>query len=113
MKRLPSSGCASKIQIVRPSQSIAETQPKLHPALQSLSEMISQYFTAFDTIWIWKFSPLMFSWNSAPSRILWRVERAYQKKRRKTGQLFSDKFGHWTCVILRESCKLPDLHFRL
>jgi hypothetical protein len=46
--------------------------------------MISQYFTAFDTIWIWKFSPLMFSWNSAPSRILWRVERAYKKKRRKT-----------------------------
>ncbi len=24
---------------------------------------------------------------------------------------FSDKFGHSNCVILRDSCKLPDLHF--
>jgi DnaJ-like protein len=44
---LPGKGkrCASTIQIVRPSQSKAETRPKLHPALLSLSAMISQYFT--------------------------------------------------------------------
>ena len=24
---------------------------------------------------------------------------------------FSDKFGHAKCVILRDSCKLADLHF--
>ena len=33
MKRFPSSRCASTIQIVRPSESIAETRPQLHPAL--------------------------------------------------------------------------------
>jgi len=43
--RFPSSRCASTIQIVRPSQSMADTQPKLQPALLSLSAMISQYFT--------------------------------------------------------------------
>ena len=43
MKRLPSR-CASTIQIVRPSISRAETQPRLQPALLSLSAMISQYF---------------------------------------------------------------------
>src|SRR4029450_6978641 len=32
-KRLPSQRCASTIQIVRPLESIAETQPQLHPAL--------------------------------------------------------------------------------
>ena len=32
-KRLPSSRCASAIQIVRPSRSKAETQPRLQPAL--------------------------------------------------------------------------------
>ncbi len=47
------------------------------------------------------------------SRILWRVERAYQKKRRKTGQLFSDKVGHSDRVILRDSRKCADLHFLL
>ncbi len=26
---------------------------------------------------------------------------------------FSDKFGQSNCIILRESCKLPDLHFPL
>jgi hypothetical protein len=26
---------------------------------------------------------------------------------------FSDKFGHTNCVILLDSCKLPDLHFPL
>jgi len=36
--------CASAIQIVRLSRSRAETQPQLHPALLSLSAMISQYF---------------------------------------------------------------------
>ena len=35
--RFPSSRCASAIQIVRPSESIAETQPKLEPALLRLS----------------------------------------------------------------------------
>jgi hypothetical protein len=33
MKRFPSSRCASTIQIVRPRESTAETQPQLHPAL--------------------------------------------------------------------------------
>ena len=42
-KRLPSSRCASAIQIVRPSRSMAETQPQLQPALLRLSVMISQY----------------------------------------------------------------------
>jgi hypothetical protein len=37
--------CASAIQIVRPSQSTAETQPKLQPRCLRLSAMISQYFT--------------------------------------------------------------------
>src|SRR6266480_6524412 len=44
-KRFPSPRCASAIQIVRPSRSTAETQPKLHPALLRLSAMISQHFT--------------------------------------------------------------------
>jgi hypothetical protein len=35
---------ASAIQIVRPLESMAETQPQLHPALLSLSAMISQRF---------------------------------------------------------------------
>ena len=37
--------CASAIQIVRPLQSTAETQPQLQPALLRLSAMIFQYFT--------------------------------------------------------------------
>jgi len=45
MKRFPSSRCASAIQIVRPLESIAETQPQLHPALLRLSASVSQYFT--------------------------------------------------------------------
>ena len=36
--------CASAIQIVRPSESKAETQPQLHPALLRLSAIVSQYF---------------------------------------------------------------------
>ena len=36
-KRFPSSRCASAIQIVRPLESIAETQPQLQPALLRLS----------------------------------------------------------------------------
>ena len=43
-KRFPSSRCASAIQIVRPLESMAETQPQLQPALLRLSAMISQYF---------------------------------------------------------------------
>src|SRR6266513_1724131 len=39
---LPLSRCASTIQSVRPSESTAETQPKLQPALPSLSAIISQ-----------------------------------------------------------------------
>jgi len=35
----------NQIQIVRPSESMADTQPQLHPALLRLSAMISQYFT--------------------------------------------------------------------
>jgi len=30
---------------------------------------------------------------------------------RMAGIGFSDKFGHSDCVILRDSCKLADLHF--
>src|SRR4029453_1101408 len=40
----PSSRCASAIQIVRPLESIAETQPQLKPAWLRLSAMVSQYF---------------------------------------------------------------------
>jgi hypothetical protein len=36
--------CASTIQIVRPWQSMAETQPQLQPALLRLSAIVSQYF---------------------------------------------------------------------
>src|SRR6266545_482847 len=36
-KRFPSSRCASVIQIVRPLESTAETQPQLQPALNRLS----------------------------------------------------------------------------
>ncbi len=38
---LPSSRCASTIQIVHPLESIVETQPQLQPALLSLSARIS------------------------------------------------------------------------
>ncbi len=40
-KRFPSPRCASAIQIVRPLESIAETQPQLQPALLRLSAIIS------------------------------------------------------------------------
>jgi hypothetical protein len=43
-KRFPSPRCASTIQIIRPLESIAETQPQLQPALLRLSGMVSQYF---------------------------------------------------------------------
>ena len=43
--RFRSSRWASTTQIVRPLESIAETQPQLQPALLRLSAMISQYFT--------------------------------------------------------------------
>src|SRR5215510_2388618 len=42
-KRFPSR-CASAIQVVRPSESKADTIPQLHPALLRLSAMVSQYF---------------------------------------------------------------------
>ena len=38
-------GRLQQIQIVRPLESIAETQPQLQPALLRLSAMICQYFT--------------------------------------------------------------------
>jgi hypothetical protein len=41
MKRFPSPRCASTIQIVPSSESTAETQPKLQPAVWRLSAMIS------------------------------------------------------------------------
>jgi hypothetical protein len=44
--RFPSSRCASAMKIVRPSETTAETQPQLQPALLRLSAMISQYFIA-------------------------------------------------------------------
>ena len=34
-----------KSTLVRPQESIAETQPQLHPVLLSLSAIISEYFT--------------------------------------------------------------------
>jgi hypothetical protein len=42
-KRFPSSRCASAIQIVRPLESIVETQPQLQPALLRLSAISSAY----------------------------------------------------------------------
>src|SRR6266404_7678514 len=42
-KRFPSTRCASAIQIVRPLESTAETQPQLQPARLRLSAMISEY----------------------------------------------------------------------
>ena len=41
---------ASAIQIVRPLESIAETQPQLQPALLRLSAIISQFFVRFRAI---------------------------------------------------------------
>ena len=41
---LPSSRCASAIQIVRPQESIAETQPQLQPALLRLSSHSATFF---------------------------------------------------------------------
>src|SRR5437773_2619640 len=40
-KRFPSSRCASASQIVRPLESIAETQPQLQPALLRLRQLLS------------------------------------------------------------------------
>jgi len=48
--RFPSPRCASAIQIMCPSVSIAETQPKLQPALLRLSEISYQYFTLRDVL---------------------------------------------------------------
>src|SRR5881296_3600144 len=45
MNRFPSSRCASAIQIVRPRESSAETQPQLQPALLRLLAITSQNFT--------------------------------------------------------------------
>ncbi len=42
-KRFPSQRCPSAIQIVRPLESKAETQPQLQPALLRLSAIISEY----------------------------------------------------------------------
>src|ERR1700730_6329196 len=44
MDRFPLPRCGSAIQIVRPLESIAETQPQLKPGLLRLSALISQYF---------------------------------------------------------------------
>src|SRR5215472_1745245 len=44
--RFPSPRCASTIQIVRPLETTAETQPQLQTALLRLSAMTSQYFPA-------------------------------------------------------------------
>src|SRR5205809_5989867 len=46
-KRFPLSRCASTIQIVRPSESMAETEPKLQPRFLRVSARISQYFIRF------------------------------------------------------------------
>jgi hypothetical protein len=42
--------CASTIQIVRPSESMAETQPQLQPASLRLSAITSQFFIPFRAI---------------------------------------------------------------
>jgi len=39
--------------------------------------------------------------------------RLTKTKAIKPAYCFSDKVGHWNCVIFRESCKSPDLHFPL
>jgi len=57
MKPFPLPRCASAIQILRPSESIAATQPKLHPALLSVSnyfpilhlELCSRHCLLFNT----------------------------------------------------------------
>ena len=49
-KRFPSSRCASAIQIVRPLESIADTQPQLQPALLRLSAITSEFFIRFRAI---------------------------------------------------------------
>jgi len=49
-KRFPSSRCASATKIIRPLESIAETQPKLQPALLRLSVMISHYFHVMSSV---------------------------------------------------------------
>jgi hypothetical protein len=62
--------CASAIQLVRPLQSKAETQPQLQPDLLSLSAMISQYFTAspLAILRAVQFSPALPTRPSAPNR---------------------------------------------
>jgi hypothetical protein len=45
-KRFPSSRCASAIQIVRPWESIAETQPQLQPAL-GIVDHLGRWFARF------------------------------------------------------------------
>src|SRR5690349_12618150 len=45
MNRFPSPQCTSAIQIVRPSETMADTRPQLQPGFLRLSAMISQYFT--------------------------------------------------------------------
>jgi hypothetical protein len=42
--RFPSPRCASAIQIVRPLESTADTQPQVQPALLRLSAIVSQHF---------------------------------------------------------------------
>src|SRR5437588_6716046 len=46
-KRFLSPRCASVIQIVRPLESIAETRPKLHPALRSAADYLRRGFARF------------------------------------------------------------------
>jgi hypothetical protein len=57
MNRFPSPRCASAIQIVRPQESIAETQPQLQPDLLRLSGIVSHYFTKvrdFCLLWLYQ-----------------------------------------------------------
>jgi hypothetical protein len=49
MKRFPSPRCASTIQILRPSKSMAETQPKVQPAFVRRLTTISQCFVSIIT----------------------------------------------------------------
>ena len=71
MKRFPSSRCASAIQIVRPLELIAETQPQRHPALLGLRAMLSHYSGLTSVL-----RHQYFNWNLEPfgSRFAFRKQ---------------------------------------
>jgi len=68
------SRCASAIQSVRPSESMSETQPKLQPALLSLSAMISQCFMPVDCASFILHAATIFSGHVAVSGLRWTAD---------------------------------------